>query len=261
MHNDVIGFVYAVVGVAYAVLLGTAHALIMFSLTLLIAALLLVVFELNYPFTGIVTVSPEVFRLALGRIAQLSLARHPGFRALSTLSSVTQGFCWSCKGYTGEKLPMSIETDPVAAPQSANGDGRLLLSLSTAAARNLATTTKTVPQMQGISSRWLLKLLPWVEASGGTYRVNRRLSYSIGDGRITFTSAGGQIQVIPAELRELPVLRDFDDEGVLGALAGQFGQQQYGPRRGHRRVRPPGRPGLPLRARAGQQVRRRQVRQ
>jgi hypothetical protein len=46
--------------------------------------------------------------------------------------------------------------------------------------------------MQGITSRWLLKLLPWVEASGGTYRVNRRLSYSIGDGRLTFTSVGDQ---------------------------------------------------------------------
>src|SRR5260370_25322793 len=83
--------------------------------------------------------------------------------------------------------------------------------------------------MQGITSRWLLKLLPWVEASGGTYRVNRRLSYTIGDGRITFISTGNQAQVIPAELRELPVLRDFDDEGVLGALAGHFEQQQYGP--------------------------------
>ncbi|RYZ44458.1 MAG: Crp/Fnr family transcriptional regulator, partial [Myxococcaceae bacterium] len=41
------------------------------------------------------------------------------------------------------------------------------LSLGTAAARQLATTTKSEPQMQGISSRWLLKLLPWVQVSGG----------------------------------------------------------------------------------------------
>ncbi|MGH3657411.1 MAG: Crp/Fnr family transcriptional regulator, partial [Micromonosporaceae bacterium] len=45
-------------------------------------------------------------------------------------------------------------------------------SLGTAAARNLATTTKSVPQMQGISSRWLLKVLPWETTAGGTYRVN-----------------------------------------------------------------------------------------
>jgi CRP-like cAMP-binding protein len=123
---------------------------------------------------------------------------------------------------------MSIETEPVA-PQSANGNGHTPLSLSTAAARKLATTTKTTPQMQGITSRWLLKLLPWVEATGGTYRVNRRLSYVIGDGRVTFIATGERFQVIPNELRELPVLRDYEDEGVLGALAGQFEQQQYGP--------------------------------
>ena len=35
------------------------------------------------------------------------------------------------------------------------------------AARNLATTTKSAPQMQGISPRWLLRMLPWVEATGG----------------------------------------------------------------------------------------------
>ncbi len=39
-------------------------------------------------------------------------------------------------------------------------------SLATAAARNLATTTKSAPQMQEITSRWLLKVLPWVEAHG-----------------------------------------------------------------------------------------------
>lgn len=47
-------------------------------------------------------------------------------------------------------------------------------SLSTQTARNLATTTKTQPQMRGKTPRLLLKLLPWVEVSGGTYRVNRR---------------------------------------------------------------------------------------
>jgi Phage capsid-like protein len=56
-------------------------------------------------------------------------------------------------------------------------------SLSTQAARNLATTTKTAPQMQGISARWLLRMLPWVHVAGGVYRVNRRLTYRDGDGR------------------------------------------------------------------------------
>jgi len=82
--------------------------------------------------------------------------------------------------------------------------------------------------MQGITSRWLLRLLPWVEASGGTYRVNRRLSYTVGDGQVTFTTAGRDIRVIPAELRELPPLRDFEDEVVLGALASRFERQDFG---------------------------------
>jgi CRP-like cAMP-binding protein len=98
------------------------------------------------------------------------------------------------------------------------------MSLATEAARNLATTTKSVPQMQEITSRWLLRVLPWVEASGGTFRVNRRASYTVGDGRVTFTMNGAaQVRVIPDELRELPMLRDFTDHpDVLSALADQF---------------------------------------
>jgi hypothetical protein len=101
------------------------------------------------------------------------------------------------------------------------------LSLGTAAARNLATTTKSAPQMQGISSRWLLRMLPWVQASGGVYRVNRRLSYAVGDGRVSFSSTGSEVRVVPPELCELPLLRGFADEGTLNALAGRFVQQEF----------------------------------
>ncbi|GAA0388990.1 Crp/Fnr family transcriptional regulator [Acrocarpospora corrugata] len=103
------------------------------------------------------------------------------------------------------------------------------LSLGTAAARKLATTTKTVPQMQGISSRWLLKVLPWVEVSGGAYRVNRRLTYTVGDGRVTFTNVGASIRVVPQELCELPLLRGYDDMDTLEALAGRFAQRDFEP--------------------------------
>lgn len=101
------------------------------------------------------------------------------------------------------------------------------MSLATAAARQLATTTKTVPQMQGISSRWLLKVLPWVHVAGGVFRVNRRLSYTVGDGRVSFTSAGAKVQVIPQELCELPLLRGFEEVEVLTALADRFEQKEY----------------------------------
>ncbi|MFI1252655.1 family 2B encapsulin nanocompartment shell protein [Streptomyces netropsis] len=108
-----------------------------------------------------------------------------------------------------------------------NSSGRL--SLGTAAARNLATTTKSVPQMQGITSRWLLRMLSWVQVSGGTYRVNRRLTHTLGDGRVEFVSTGAEVRVIPAELGELPLLRGFTDATVLDALAGRFTQREFQP--------------------------------
>ncbi|MDI3385935.1 family 2B encapsulin nanocompartment shell protein [Streptomyces sp. B-S-A8] len=102
-------------------------------------------------------------------------------------------------------------------------------SLATGAARNLATTTKSTPQMQEISSRWLLRRLPWVQVQGGTYRVNRRLSYSVGDGRVTFVKTGDQVQLIPAELGELPALRTYEDLEVLGELARRCEQREFAP--------------------------------
>ncbi|GAC1363013.1 MAG: family 2B encapsulin nanocompartment shell protein [Actinomycetota bacterium] len=107
------------------------------------------------------------------------------------------------------------------------GNGKSQLSLGTGAARNLSTTTKTHPQMQGISSRWLLKMLPWVQVHGGVYRVNRRLNYAVGDGRVSFTNVGDAVSLIPATLTELPLLRQYDDTAVLEALAGRFQQRQF----------------------------------
>ncbi|MFD7547893.1 family 2B encapsulin nanocompartment shell protein [Streptomyces sp. NPDC059578] len=117
---------------------------------------------------------------------------------------------------------MTVETS-----QEALGEPRPQSSLSTAAARNLATTTKSVPQMQEITSRWLLRLLPWVQVSGGTYRVNRRLTYAVGDGRIEFIQDGAEVRVIPQELGELALLRGFEDEAVLAALAGRCVQRDF----------------------------------
>ncbi|MFG2071379.1 family 2B encapsulin nanocompartment shell protein [Nonomuraea maritima] len=114
------------------------------------------------------------------------------------------------------------ETTHSSMPENGNGQ----LSLSTDAARQLSTTTKTPPQMQEITSRWLLRLLPWVQCSGGVFRVNRRLTYTLGDGRITFSTTGSEVRVIPAELTELPMLRGFDDMEALEALASRFTQRE-----------------------------------
>jgi CRP-like cAMP-binding protein len=118
---------------------------------------------------------------------------------------------------------MTVDADPQAQPESPQQ------SLSTAAARNLATTTKSVPQMQEITSRWLLRILPWVETKGGTYRVNRRLTYTVGDGRVDFVQDGARVRVIPRELGELAFLRGFEDEDVLRAIADRCEQRDFGP--------------------------------
>ncbi|MFI1013527.1 family 2B encapsulin nanocompartment shell protein [Streptomyces sp. NPDC020965] len=117
---------------------------------------------------------------------------------------------------------MTVETS-----QEARDEPRPQNSLSTAAARNLATTTKSVPQMQEITSRWLLRTLPWVEVAGGAYRVNRRLTYTVGDGRIEFIQDGAEVRVIPRELGELALLRGFEDDDALSALASRCIQRDF----------------------------------
>lgn len=106
------------------------------------------------------------------------------------------------------------------------GNDQQQMSLSTKAARQLATTTKSPPQMQGISSRWLLKLLPWVHVNG-IFRLNRRLSYAIGDGRVSFYNTGAKIQVVPQELCELTLFRGLEDVDLLSVLASRFVQREF----------------------------------
>ncbi|MFH8239078.1 family 2B encapsulin nanocompartment shell protein [Streptomyces sp. NPDC018321] len=118
---------------------------------------------------------------------------------------------------------MSVDSIPEAQTTPATPQQ----SLSTAAARNLATTTKSAPQMQEITSRWLLRMLPWVEAAGGAYRVNRRLRHTLGDGRVEFVQEGATVRVIPRELTELALLRGFEDPDVLSALAGRCTQRDF----------------------------------
>jgi hypothetical protein len=48
-----------------------------------------------------------------------------------------------------------------------------ITALGDVAARQLANATKTVPQMSGITPRWLTLLLHWVPVEAGIYRRNR----------------------------------------------------------------------------------------
>ena len=74
-------------------------------------------------------------------------------------------------------------------------------SLGVRAARNLANTTNTLPQMVGITPRWFLKLLPWtpveagLAATEGGYAELTRVVREIADqccrGRIVSSLEGG----------------------------------------------------------------------
>lgn len=47
------------------------------------------------------------------------------------------------------------------------------MPLTPAAARNLASTTKTAPIWPDVTPRWILLLLPWIQVEAGKFRVNR----------------------------------------------------------------------------------------
>src|SRR3954470_31014 len=94
-------------------------------------------------------------------------------------------------------------------------------SVTIAAARKLATTSKTPPQMTGVTPRWLLRLLPWVHVSSGTYRVNRRKVVLREHARVPLEMENGDAVVTGPHLRALPLLAHASSE-FLDDVAGQF---------------------------------------
>jgi len=69
-------------------------------------------------------------------------------------------------------------------------------TLGELAARQLANTTKTVPQMLSITPRWLIACLPWVPVEAGTYRVNKVIAAR--------AEAPADIECSPSEEIDLP---------------------------------------------------------
>ena len=94
-------------------------------------------------------------------------------------------------------------------------------SVGLKAARNLATTTNTPPQMLGATPRWLLSLLPWVNVPTGTYRVNRRKLLLPETARMAIEVVDGGAHVTGANLRAVPQLAEAPDE-LLEQVANQF---------------------------------------
>ncbi|MEN8651862.1 family 2B encapsulin nanocompartment shell protein [Streptomyces sp. 21So2-11] len=102
------------------------------------------------------------------------------------------------------------------------------LALSPDAARQLASATKTTPQMRGITPRYLLRALPWVDVESGVFRVNRRRTYVLGDDRISTHEQNGSPSIVPGDLREVAYLRDADDAS-LARLADSFTEVTFEP--------------------------------
>lgn len=96
------------------------------------------------------------------------------------------------------------------------------------AARNLATTTKSIPQMVGITPRYLTRLLPWVEVNSGTYRVNRQKVVLAQDEKIRFDFEGGRSHLQARHLKALSLFHNVED-GILERLAGKFKGETFAP--------------------------------
>lgn len=99
-------------------------------------------------------------------------------------------------------------------------------TLSTKAARKLATTTKTLPQMESITPRWLCQLLPWVNVAAGTYRVNKRKIVLKRDGRIDIEIKDGEARLEARHLRAISLLRDLD-EHIINSMLPCFVKEEY----------------------------------
>ena len=103
-------------------------------------------------------------------------------------------------------------------------DNILQRSVTTSVARNLANTTKTSPKMMSITPRWLLSLLPWVQAASGTYRVNR-IKVELSKAQRIGVELVGKVASFPAEsLRSVPLFSGLP-ELIITRLAGKFSTQ------------------------------------
>ena len=75
--------------------------------------------------------------------------------------------------------------------------------------------------MMSITPRWLLKLLPWVQVDGGTYRVNRTKVELTKAARIAIEVAGATVWFAPESLRSVPLFARLPDP-IVDRMAGRF---------------------------------------
>ncbi|HEY9657025.1 MAG TPA: family 2B encapsulin nanocompartment shell protein [Allocoleopsis sp.] len=99
-----------------------------------------------------------------------------------------------------------LQSSRATAATAATSEYRPLQSVTTEAARNLAITNNTIVQVAGITPRWLLHLLPWVQVKSGTYRVNRTKAVLKQQPKIPVTRNNGFSTIAPEDLRMVPML-------------------------------------------------------
>jgi CRP-like cAMP-binding protein len=99
-------------------------------------------------------------------------------------------------------------------------------SLPQEQARPLTTTHKTRPQMEGISSRNLLKFLPWVNVQGGRYRVNRRRILDIRPGKVRF-EGDATPKIYGPSLSQMPTFHGLENDAILKQIAAKGVAQDF----------------------------------
>lgn len=88
--------------------------------------------------------------------------------------------------------------------------------LSSDHARSMAEVTQSALQLRGVSSRWLLKALPWVDVTAGIYQINRTE-----DATFKFLSNHHEDDALPktaARRREFDPTQDQVDLDVAQAV-------------------------------------------
>ena len=98
-------------------------------------------------------------------------------------------------------------------------------SISTENARNLATTTKSAPQMVSMTPKWLMKLLPWVKIGAGVYRVNRTKLVLKQEGRVQVDVEDGHAHVHAEALKGIPMFSEVSG-AILGRMTEAFESEE-----------------------------------
>ncbi|WP_269106458.1 family 2B encapsulin nanocompartment shell protein [Massilia sp. TS11] len=94
-------------------------------------------------------------------------------------------------------------------------------SLSVKQARNLANTTKSVPQTASVTPRWFMQMLPWMNLEGGTFRVNRRKTVVRSGNKIPIIVQNGVASLSGPQLKGITLFSDCED-AQLEVLAAKF---------------------------------------